>query len=313
MPAIFSSTPAKAILFGEHAVVYGMPAIAIPVNQLKTKVVIIALPLASPGTVQINAPNIGLTTELEHLAEENPISKAIHLVLQHFNIDLAPSFRMDITSSIPVSSGLGSSAATAVGIIRSLSSFFGHPLTNKQICDYAFEVEKAVHGNPSGIDNTVVTYNKSVYFIKEQPIEILCVEQPLTFIIADSGSKPPTSQTIALVKQAHENNPVLYDDLFKKIGEYCLVGRIAIETGNLTSLGKMMDLNHQILNKMNLSTPILEGLVNAARSSGALGCKLSGGGGGGNMIALVDESREEQVIKALSTAGAKNIWVTTVK
>ncbi|MCJ7696082.1 MAG: mevalonate kinase [Anaerolineaceae bacterium] len=313
MPAIFSLTPAKAILLGEHAVVYGMPAIAVPVNQLKTKVIINALPQATPGTVQINSPNIGLSTELEQLADENPIAKAIHLVLKHFNISLAPSFRMDITSSIPVASGLGSSAATAVGIIRSLSSFFGHPLDDKQVCEYAYEVEKTVHGNPSGIDNTVVTYNKPIYFMKGQPIEILSVKRPLIFIIADSGVKPPTSQTISQVKQALEADPVLYNDLFKKIGECCMEGRIAIESGNLALIGRMMDLNQQILMQMNLSTPKLDCLIKAAKSAGALGCKLSGGGGGGNMITLVDEDCEDQVHEALETAGAENIWVTTVK
>lgn len=313
MPAIFSLTPAKTILLGEHAVVYGLPAIAVPVNQLTTKVIIYALPLAAPGSIQINAPNIGIQTNLDHLDDGNLITKAIQIVLKHFNITIAPSFKMDIISSIPVASGLGSSAATAVGIIRALSSFLGHPLEDEIVCEYAFEVEKTVHGNPSGIDNTVVTYNKPVFFIKGQPIEILKVNEPLKFIIVDSGPKPPTSETINHVKQARENDPTLFDIFFKRIEEYCIEGRNAIENGNLDSLGRMMDLNHQILKQMGLSTSRIELLINAAKSVGALGCKLSGGGGGGNMIALIDYECEEQVLKAIRTSGAENIWVTTVK
>lgn len=312
MPAIFSTAPGKVILFGEHAVVYGQPAIAIPLTQLKAKAVIQALPLAIAGTIHIEAPNINLDSNLSQLPQTNPHAKAIQLVLDTFNIDKPPSFLLHITSKIPVASGLGSGAAVAVATIRALSNFLGQPLEDDQVCSLAFEIEKLHHGTPSGIDNTVITYAKPVYFIKGQPIEILSPAASFTMLIADTGVSKATSETVAQVRAAWLANPYEYDSIFNDIGEITKAARLAINAGNLKLLGQLMDQNQNQLSEMYLSSIELDRLIQAAKEAGALGAKLSGGGQGGNILALIDESNQASVQSALKNAGAAGVFSTTI-
>jgi len=312
MPAIFSTAPGKAILFGEHAVVYGQPAIAIPVTQLKAKAVVQALPLAKTGTIHIEAPDINLDSDLSQLPQTNPHAMAIQLVLDTFNIDKPPSFLLRITSKIPVASGLGSGAAVAVATIRALSNFLGQPLEDDQVCSLAFEIEKLHHGTPSGIDNTVITYAKPVYFIKGQPIEILSPTKSFTILIADTGVSKATSETIAQVHAAWRANPSEYEVIFNNIGEISKTAYSAINAGKLKLLGQLMDQNQNQLSEMDLSSPELDKLIQSAKKAGALGAKLSGGGQGGNMLALVDESNRASVQSALKNAGAASVFSTTI-
>ncbi len=291
---------------------YGQPAIAIPVTQFKAKAVVQALPLAKAGTIHIEAPDINLDTDLSQLPQTNPHARVIQLVLDTFNIDKPPSFLLRITSKIPVASGLGSGAAVAVATIRALSSFLGQPLGDDQVCSLAFEIEKLHHGTPSGIDNTVITYAKPVYFIKGQPIEILSPTASFTLLIADTGVSKATSETVAQVRAAWLANPSEYDAIFNNIGEITRAARSAITAGNLKLFGQLMDQNQNQLSEMDLSSPELDKLIQEAKKTGALGAKLSGGGQGGNMLALVDESNQVSVQSALKNAGAVSIFSTTI-
>ena len=313
MPAISVSAPGKIILFGEHAVVYGYPAIAAPVTQVKAKAIVNANPLAAPGNIHIQAPNIGLDANLVDLPAEHPLVAAIQAVAQFLGAHRLPACSIRITSSIPVAAGLGSGAAVSVALIRALSAFLGKPMSNEDVSALAYQVEKLYHGTPSGIDNTVITYEQPVYFVREQPIRRLAVGKPFTVVIGDTGVGCPTAITVGDLAQAWRSDPEPLRREFNPIGRITESARQAIEGGNIAELGPLMTANHQHLQTLGVSSPELDRLVGAAREAGASGAKLSGGGRGGNMIALVDSSRAPIVADALQEACAVRTIITEVK
>ena len=166
MPAISSSAPGKIILLGEHAVVYGRPAIAIPVTQVKARAVVLARPAAARGEIIIHAPDIGLRSAMKDLPENDPLAAAVRVTQETLALSYLPAFELTITSTIPIAAGLGSGAAISVAIIRAVAEFLGRPLTEEQLSNAAYQIEKIHHGAPSGIDNTVIAYQKPIYFIK---------------------------------------------------------------------------------------------------------------------------------------------------
>lgn len=313
MPVTSANACAKIILLGEHSVVYGEPALAIPFSGLRVRCVIEPWIKGPPGTLQITAPELNLDQSLQDLPEDNFIRQAIYLVLGELRISRTPTCKMAIYSEIPISAGLGASAAIAVAAMRALSSFLGHPLLNEKLNRLAFQTEKLMHGNPSGIDNTVIVYEQPLLFRKAQPIEFIHPNSELPFLIADSGIKKATAETVAYLAQQREHDPERVDAAIHKIGKIVLEGKRAFETGDLTSLGAAMNANQALLADLNLSCPELDGLISAALQAGALGAKLTGGGKGGNMLALVTPDTQEAVRIALQTTGAVAVHQTSLK
>jgi len=313
MPAVTATAPGKIILFGEHAVVYGRPAIAVPVSQVRARAVISANPRAPAGKVHIQAPDVNLDSALDQLPPTHPFGLTIINVLDELGLESAPACTVRVTSTIPLAAGLGSGAAISVAMMRAFSAFLGRPLPEERISELVFEVEKIYHGTPSGIDNTVVTYNLPVYFVRGQPVELLRIKQPFVFVIGDSGIKSPTAVTVGDVRQRWKANPTQYETLFDEIGNIAKDAKVAIEAGRPIELGALMDKNHDLLRRIDVSSPELDSLVVAARTAGALGAKLSGGGRGGNMIALAAPETSQSVADALKGYGASRVIITCVE
>ena len=312
MPAFSASAPGKVILFGEHAVVYGRPAIAVPVLQVRAKAIVTVDPRSFPGLVKFLAPDIGLESSLYDLPEDHPLAAVILKAGAALKLSHIPACSIKISSSIPIAGGMGSGAAVSVAILRAFSASLGHPLSDEQVSQLAFEVEVIHHGNPSGIDNTVITYASPVYFVKGKPVEILRVKKPFSIVIGDSGVQSPTSSVVNDVHNAWEADQVLYNLLFDTAGEIAAAARKSIEHAAVDKLGPLMDENQALLSRMGVSSPELERLIQAARSAGALGAKLSGAGRGGNMIALVTPETALEVAAALEQAGAVRTIVTEI-
>jgi mevalonate kinase len=304
-----SSAPGKIILFGEHAVVYERPALAVPVTQVHADVDL--SDSARPG-IWIDAPNIDLRAELNTLPSDHPIASVINNFLFLTRVSPFPNLEIKISSTIPVASGLGSGAAVTVALVRALSSHLNIPMTDEEVNAFAYEIEKFHHGTPSGIDNTVVTYARPVYFVRGQSIETFNVGEPFTIVIADTGIPAPTKKGVGDVRKLWEADQKHWEKVFDEVGEISFAARRVIEEGWINMLGVLMDENHALLQEMTVSSPELDQLVEAARKAGALGAKLSGGGRGGNMIALVMPQMAEKVSLALKEAGAKNTIVTQV-
>jgi len=312
MQEVKVSVPGKIILFGEHAVVYQRPAIAVPVTQVRVEVTITPLENSSPGTVIIQSPNIGLESELKDLLEHHPIKVALRGVCQKLNIAELPPCRICIHSTIPVASGLGSGAAVSVALIRAFSAFCERPLSDEEVNDLAYEVEKIHHLTPSGIDNSVITYEKPIFFIKGEPFSTLEVGKPFWVIIGDTRISSPTAITVSEVRQAWEADRLTYEKIFDHIRDIVLQAKETMETGEVEKLGGLMNRNHEFLRQINVSSPELERIITAALKAGALGAKLSGSGRGGNMIALVREHEAEPIAEAMQKAGAMRTILTKI-
>lgn len=312
MPAISSSAPGKIILCGEHAVVYGQPAIALPVHQLRTKTTIIARPIAPAGEVRLVAPLIQLNAPLHSLDDQHPLRAAIRLVGEELGIRSLPACEIRINSSIPLAAGLGSSASVTVSLSRALAEFLGHPLEDDAVNRIAYEVEKIHHGTPSGIDNTVITYEAPVYFRKGEPLQRLQINHGFTLVIADSGTPGSTAHTVAAVRAKWQDEPEKYEAIFSGIGEIVEQLHEILNSGDLVQSAELLTQNHSLLQGLGVSTPGLDGLIDAALNAGASGSKLSGGGGGGNVIAVTSAEKTKLVAEALKMAGAVEVIVTHI-
>jgi len=304
-----SSAPGKVILFGEHAVVYRQPAIAAPVTQVKAAATVEAAPDGSGLTVF--AADLDEHVVLATAAPDDPLAAAARATLAHLSA-LEPDATLTIKSTIPIASGMGSGAAVSTALIRALAKFLGQPLEPAEVSELVYKVEKIHHGTPSGIDNTVIAYEKPIYFARDMPVEWLSVGEPFTLLIADTGKPSPTGKVVGCVRQAREREPAHYDALFDQIGEIASEARNAIEGGDIEALGPLMDENHKLLIELGVSSPHLDELVETARLTGALGAKLSGAGRGGNVIALVEDDFAEQVAAALKEADAARVIQTKV-
>jgi len=311
MPAVSASAPGKIILFGEHAVVYGRPAIAVPVTQVRAKVTVTANPKGSAGQVRIVARDIGLEEDLDRLPVDHPLVLAVTGVMEQLSVDRLPALVMQIASTIPIASGLGSGAAVSAAIARGLSAFLGRPLSDDQVSAIAYRVDQKYHGTPSGIDNTVIAYAQPVFFMRGTPFQRLNTARPFTVVIGNTGIASPTSQTVGDVRRKWQKDPHTYEQWFDQIGELALQARSAIETGAVETLGPLMNRNHELLQALDVSSPELDRLTGAATAAGASGAKLCGGGRGGNMICLAAPQTAPEIAQALVRAGAVSTIITT--
>ena len=312
MPAFSATAPGKVILFGEHSVVYGQPAIAVPVMQVYARAIVVAEPKSPSGLVRISAPDVGLETTLDSLPGDHPLAVVISKAAAAIHVSNIPACSLQVNSTIPIASGMGSGAAVSVATLRALSAFWSHPFNEAQISKLVYQAEQIYHGIPSGIDNTVITYAKPVYFVKGKRVEILSAKRPFTLVIGDSGVKSPTSVAVGAVREAWENDPQKFEQLFEAAGAIAVSARKAIRSGKVEALGPLMNENHTLLSQMGVSSAELDTLVEAARAAGAIGAKLSGAGRGGSMIALVQEEVSDAVSTALSKAGAVRTIVTEI-
>jgi mevalonate kinase len=300
--------PGKVILFGEHAVVYGRPAIAVPVTQVQARAEV----TTSEGGLILAAPDLDRRYAVMDAPPDDPLALTVRNTLAHLGVSAAPDLCITVTSTIPMARGLGSGAAIATAIVRALAGHFGRELPPAEVSALVFQTEVLYHGTPSGIDNTVIAFGQPVYFVKGQPLERFAVGAPLRLAIGDTGVASPTSVTVGDVRRGWQSDPRAYEVHFDAIAGVVVRARQAIETGDLPAVGRLMDENHAHLRALGVSSPELERLIEAARAAGALGAKLSGGGRGGNMIALVTPETERTVTEALQDAGAVGVIVTEV-
>ena len=240
MPSISASAPGKIILFGEHAVVYGHPAIAVPVEGVHAKAIVMARPIAPQGSVLIDAPDIGLNALLTDLPQDHAFSRLFTALQNHLHIDHFPALQLRVTSTIPIASGMGSGAAIAVAALRAVGTFLGRLLTDEEVSLLAYESEKAYHGTPSGIDNTVIGYTKPVWFVRGQPVQFLRIAAPFNLVIANSGIRSSTADVVSAVRRNHEANPASVDTLFAQISGIAEAAADALQSGAVANLGPLM-------------------------------------------------------------------------
>ncbi len=300
-----STAIGKIILTGEHAAVYGYPAIALPVRQVGVSV---SISPNQPGAgVWLDAPQIRLAGAVQSLPPDNPLRTAVRIITTRYALPECPDIKIRITSTIPVAAGMGSSAAIAVALARAFAAYYSIHVGVDEISATAYEIEKIQHGSPSGIDNSVISYESAVYFRKGFPIEFIKPGGEFHFLIANSGVSASTRAVVQSVRDEYEKSPAFFRSLFEQIGRLSQVARSAFESGNVRELGETMSACHDRLKDLTVSSPVLDRLVKSALESKALGAKLSGAGRGGAIIALVSQNDLDTTAIALKAAGAREV------
>ena len=281
------SAPGKIILLGEHSVVFGRVALAA------------ALPF-------------GITMRAEHRVEggiqltgmgipDDPrVHQAAALIGEHLDVAHA---RVTITSELPPGGGLGSSAAFAVALARSLAALSGAELGFERLDEIGLQSERLFHGRPSGVDHSVSAREGLIRFWKGPPprVEPIVAKRPLPIVVALTGQSRDTGYHVtSLVARAAES-PHEYEPLIDRLGTLALEGCDDVETGDFDALGQRMNEAHELLKRCGVSRDSLDAITQAARKAGALGAKLTGAGGGGAAIALAPDP--EPVLQAIRALG----------
>lgn len=271
----------KVILLGEHGVVYGKHALALPIaDALSAEIG----DTASSATIRIPEWNVLLPREGK---DDFGISAAIAVIEEKLGIT-GEKHSILLHSKLPRGMGLGSSAAFAVAIARAYNRKLELGLDDAAINAVAFACEKLAHGTPSGIDNTIATYSEAMLFRNGEALEttaIALTEMP-PLVIAFSSQVGLTKEQVAHVRARHAQNPQHYDAIFDAMDALSLAGAEALGNADYTQLGRLMNICHGLLNSIEVSTAELEAMVSLARAAGAAGAKVTGGGGGGSIVAL---------------------------
>ncbi len=311
-PRSRATASGKVILFGEHAVVYGRPAIAVPLADLRATACVTALPAASE--VVIDARDLHAEYVLSNPSvpsEGAALQTTVCNALRALGADKTRlGLRISVSSQIPIARGMGSGTAVATAMVRALASHFERRLSSGEVSALVYETEKLLHGTPSGVDNTVVAYEHPIYYVPGQAPEPLSAGDTLYLLIGDTGVPSQTRVAVLDVQQKWRSARSVYERLFDGVRDVVMAGREALAAGDDRNMGHLMDRNHALLRKMGVSDPALERLIDAAHDAGALGAKLSGGGRGGVMLALVSQPDAARVTQALLAAGAMQVYAT---
>jgi mevalonate kinase len=298
----------KAILFNEHFVVYGIPAIVSAIGKY---------------TIARVEPYDGPEVKLEDNRDAIPGYKeakldqqkdSLNRILKAMNIDISKNgIKIRLDGNLYAASGIGASAASCVAIARALSDYFNLNLSDEEINNIAYEGEKGYHGTPSGIDNTASAFGGLIWFKKGEPnvMERINLPNPVEIVMGNTGKVTNTTAAVTGVKERKEKNPEKYKEIFERAENIAFLARRALQDEDYEEIGKLMNENHKLLQQIGVSSEELDFLVEIARENGALGAKLTGGGLGGNMLALTPfKELQEQVANAIEKEGFQVLKTT---
>ncbi|GFP76954.1 mevalonate kinase [Clostridium fungisolvens] len=292
----------KLILVGEHAVVYGKPAIAMPF-PLKVRVTIQKAvgPIMFESSIY-TGPIDSMTVKMKGI--KACIEESLRCVDQPF-----ANLRIRIDSAIPLGRGLGSSAAIAIAIVRSIFSLFQQGLSEEHLFSLVQIAETYAHGKPSGIDTAAEISEYPIWFQKGKEIVPLVIGIPLYIVVADTGRNGDTHTAVDNVRKMYVSETEKVQNSLDEIGTIGELAREALLKGDVYLLGNLLYRNHEELKILGVSDGELNNLVEIARNAGALGAKLTGGGLGGCILALGESLEHAEVIATqLMDSGVSNVW-----
>ncbi|MCX6801064.1 MAG: mevalonate kinase [Candidatus Diapherotrites archaeon] len=292
----------KTILFGEHFVVYGLEGIPCALGQITTAEVEIISSGKGYELIDNRPATPGYKEEKtgEYVA-------LISRVLDYMQVK--DKLQITLGGDLYCASGVGASAACAAAIARAINEEYKLGWNDEQINKAAFEGETAGSGTPSGIDNTAAVYGGFLLFKKNitggaNKIGVVKIKKPVEIVLGNSGKTALTKEVVGDVKKLKDSNPSEVQKIFDEYVALEEEAKKALQNYDLKKLGELMNKNHELLQKITVSCKELDELVEAARSAGALGAKLTGTGRGGMMIALTPgKELQEKVAKAIEAKG----------
>lgn len=331
----YGETCAKVILFGEHSVVYGYSAIALPLKNLRMRATVTGrdlagdeetagcetcetcaeIPESADSTIPLNSDSRITLSCLDFngkLSEVPPrfssVRTAIHAALE-FAGRVGDSLHVATESNFPPERGLGSSAASAGAVIRAILDYYKIRASENEIFALTQSAERVAHGRPSGLDATATSASWPVRFSSGE-FSRMEINMRAWLILADSGCKGMTRVTVDALRARMDEQPAAVKNKLDELGAIANQAADDLALGRAADMGARMTRAHRILADLGVSTPQLDKLVRAALDHCALGAKLTGGGGGGCVIALADTgAAAEQVSAALRAAGACGTWI----
>lgn len=298
-----SSAPGKVYLFGEHAVVFGEPAVPCAVQRRAR----VSVEERDHNGLRVNARDLtldGFAVEVSGGMDAEPdvdvpsplIRAAMGYVdgavTQARDAASAPEAGVEVTieSDIPLGAGLGSSAAVVVAAIDAMTRELGIELSRDELADRAFEVEHTVQDGGASRADTFCSAMGGAVRIEGDDCRKLPDVSPLPFVVGYDGGAGDTGALVSDVRALRERYSFAADTV-AAIGDVVREGETLLADGDLTEVGRLMNFNHGLLSALGVSSRSLDAMVWAARDAGAPGAKLTGAGGGGCVVAL-DETDE---------------------
>lgn len=310
------SAPGKLMLFGEHAVLYSKPCIVIAVEPRMN----VTVKLLNEPVFQLEAPDLFVEKYEKSInaigreiipREAQFVESAVKNFLEKYPSPYG--VRVKTKSEFSSLGGLGSSSACVVSVLFGLYKLFKKTFTKKDLFDFAYKTVLDVQKTGSGFDVAAAVYGGTVYF-KKGGAEIISLKtSSIPVIVAFSGTKADTVSLIKKVAQKTKKDLKTAQKIFNDIKQIVESAKIALETSDFESVGKLMNHNQELLEKLGVSNSSISNLIEAARKAGAYGAKLSGAGGGDCVIALYDGSKNlrAQIEQAMEKTGGKVIDIKT--
>lgn len=314
-----ASAPAKVILTGEHAVVYNEPALVMAINRRAH----VTAAQTRGDIVEIRSTDLEQTErftlkgDLEPQSEKSSTNRLqpYQAIVRQLSrrAEYSGGFQISIRSEIPISAGLGSSAAIGVAMSAAMANTLGLKLSKTEISKIALESEKLFHGHPSGIDNLISAQGGLIVFRRNEGFLPIQSSAKLRLVIGMTHVERSTAEQVAKVAATVKEHHEVGQLLLHCIGHLTIETVQALRAGKVETVGRLLSLNHWLANALGVSHPTLDQLVHASLDAGAMGAKLTGAGGGGCMIALVTGDSEEAVVQAIKREGGAPMSVKLSK
>lgn len=300
-----SVTGGKIILLGEHFVLYGASAIAIPFGAAKAKI-----------QVEKAKEDYIVSTLYDGKLDESPqVFKGLKALIMTCKayLGINEAVKITVESTIPLQRGMGSSAALSIGITKAMFDYVGREFEYSTIREFAEAAEGIHHANSSGVDIETILNGKPILFNRSKDPVFINTDIDADLILVDSNIHGSTKEAVNLVAKFADENPHEMSSMIEEIKEIVSLGQIYLEENNIEGLGKVFNDNHQLLKRVGVSHPKIDLWIQDALGAGAIGGKITGGGMGGCFIILSTDKEITKKLKNDYSQDGLNVMVLEMK